>query len=120
MTSKVINMVERMKDKDDLALENLFGAQPAIADDGFSRKVMARLRRRIWVQRLAMPVAILLGALIAFQPALEVLRALYGLLDVLPSGVVTVPADSIPQMSTMVIVAGVIVAALFLAPALEE
>ena len=118
MTSKVINMVERMKDKDDLALENLFGSPP-IADDGFSRKVMARLRRRIWVQRLAMPVAILLGALFAFQPALELLQALYGLLDVLPAGVV-MPAESIPQMSTMMVVAGVIVAALFLVPALEE
>lgn len=119
MTSKVINMVERMKDKDDLALESLFRSEP-IADDGFSRKVMARLRRRIWLQRLVMPVAVSVGALFAFQPALELLRALYGLLDLLPSGVVAVPAESIPQVSTMVIVASVIVAALFLAPALED
>lgn len=108
-----------MKDKGELALENLFGSEP-IADAGFSRKVMARVRRKIWLQRLAMPIAIIVGGLIAFKPAIAVLSALYGVVGVLPSSLKQVPLDAIPQLSTLVVVAGVVIAALCFAPVLED
>lgn len=72
MTSKIINMVERMKDKQDRALEALLRSEP-IADDGFTAHVMGRIRRREWVRRLALPVAIALGSLLALPPALRLL-----------------------------------------------
>ena len=40
-------MVDRMKDDEDLAFEAMFADKP-IADDGFSERVLARIRRR-WV-----------------------------------------------------------------------
>jgi hypothetical protein len=112
-------MVDRMKDKDELALENLFRSEP-IADDGFSRKVMTRLRRRIWLQRLAMPVAMTVGGLIAFKPAIALLSALSGVVDLLPASLTQVPVDSIPQLSSVLVVAVMVVAALCFAPALED
>ena len=60
---------------DDLALEALFASQP-IADDGFSRRVIARVRRRQWVRRLALPIAVLMGGAIAAKPALAIVDVL--------------------------------------------
>ena len=74
MTSKIINMVERMKDDQDRALEALLRSEP-IVDDGFSARVMGRIRRREWVLRLSLPVAFALGALLAVPPALRLLAA---------------------------------------------
>ena len=108
-----------MKDKDELALEALFRSEP-IADDGFSRRVVARVRRRIWLRRLVMPVALALGSLIAFRPAVELIGSLQGLVDALPVDLRQFPVDAIPQMSTFIVTAALIVIALFFAPALED
>ena len=108
-----------MKDKDDLALEALFRSEP-VADDGFSRRVVARVRRRIWLRRLVMPVALVLGSLIAFKPAVEVIGSLHGLAEALPLTLPQIPAGAIPQLSTFIVTAALIVIALFFAPALED
>ena len=50
-------MAEKLKDAEDRLLESLFASEP-IADDGFSRRVVTRIRRRIWVRRLALPVEV--------------------------------------------------------------
>ena len=63
MKSKIINMADRLKDKEDKVLESLFGSEPVL-DKGFSLKVMKRLNRRLWIRRLALPTAFLLGAAI--------------------------------------------------------
>ena len=119
MTSKVINMVDRMKDKDERALQKLFESDP-IADNGFSRRVLRRVRRRIWVRRLTMPTAFVVGAAVAARPAAELLTSLYGLADALPVDLVTVSAESIPQMSTFIVGAVAVAAVLLLLPALED
>lgn len=72
-------MAERMKDETDRALEQLFRCE-SIDDDGFSARVMARVRRRVWVRRLAMPIALVIGAVIGLKPLLDslfVLKALF-------------------------------------------
>ena len=50
-------MAERQKDNEDLVLEALFRAEP-IADDGFCKRVVARVRRRVWTRRVTLPVAV--------------------------------------------------------------
>ena len=58
MTSKIINMADRMKDAEDRIFESLFAAEP-IADEGFSDRIVKRIRRHIWIQRLTLPAAML-------------------------------------------------------------
>jgi len=108
-----------MKDKDELALEALFRSEP-IADDGFSRRVMTRVRRRIWLQRLTLPVAALIGGAIAFQPLVQLIAALGGVLGNMPVESLAMSPDSVPQLSTFILGACFVVAALFFLPALED
>ena len=65
-------MAEKTQDSDDRFLESMFQAE-AIADDGFSDRIVRRIRRQMWVRRLALPVAMLVGASIAVKPALQLL-----------------------------------------------
>ena len=70
MTSKIINMAEHFRDDEDRMLETMFASDP-IADDGFSVQVVKKVRRRIWVRRLTLPIATLVGSAIAFKPLAE-------------------------------------------------
>jgi len=63
-------MVEKMQDAEDRLLESMFQSEP-IVDDGFSHRVMGRIRRQIWVRRLALPIAMILGVAIAAKPAVQ-------------------------------------------------
>ena len=118
MNSNVISMVERMKDKEDLALEALFASEP-IADDGFSRRVIARVRRRQWVRRLALPVAAALGALVAAKPAMSIIDVARDLVSVLPISI-QIPANIVPQMSAWFVIAAVTIAGLMILPTLDD
>ena len=73
MTSKIINMAEKMQDAEDRLLSAMFQAEP-IADDGFSEQVVRKVRRQMWIRRLALPIAMLVGASIAVKPALQLLN----------------------------------------------
>lgn len=121
MTSKIINMAERMKDKDELRLEALFRSE-SIADDGFSQRVLRRLRRRMWVRRLVLPTALVVGGLVAFKPASELVAALFKLLDVLPKDLTAAlpSASLLPQASTIMVGGALVVAALLFVRALED
>lgn len=125
MTSKIINMVERMKDDEDLALEALFASEP-IADDGFSNRVLKRLRRRLWVRRLALPIAAAAGLSIALPPSLEAARTLGGLLPRLPLERIAggrfadLAAGTVPDASMIAVVAVAVLAILCLLPVLED
>ncbi len=66
-------MADRNKDSGDRLLESMLAAGP-IPDDGFSARVLRRIRRRLWVRRLTMPVALVVGVAIAADPAVELLK----------------------------------------------
>ena len=100
MTSKIINMAEKLKDAEDRLLESMFRSEP-IADEGFSGRVVARIRRRLWVQRLALPIAMLVGGAIAVKPATQLVAAASKLLTVVPQGVLDVPTTWIPQVQNV-------------------
>ncbi len=92
-------MADTMKDAEDLMFEKLLGSEP-IADNGFSDRVVARVRRRLWVRRLTLPVAAAIGTSIAARPVLSLLESLRGLLEtVVPADAAAVPAlPSLPLL----------------------
>jgi len=99
LTSKIINMVEKLKDAEDRLLESMFAAE-SIADDGFSRRVVAHIRRRVWVRRLALPVAMLFGGIVAFKPAMQLVTVSSTLLGVVPREFLEIPASVLPQVES--------------------
>ena len=102
MTSKIINMAERIKDEQDRMLESMFASEP-IADDGFSMRIVRQVRRRIWLRRLTLPAATLIGLLIAFKPLTELVAALAGLVQLIPEDVLGVSALVVPQLPMLVL-----------------
>jgi hypothetical protein len=102
LTSKIINMAERLKDAEDRLLESMFAAEP-IADDGFSNRVVSRVRRRLWIRRLALPVATIIGGAVAAKPAAQIGVAVGKLLTVMPQDLLAVPAGWLPQFQLVVI-----------------
>ena len=111
MTSKIINMAERMKDEQDRLLESMFESTP-IADNGFSNKIVSRIRRKLWMRRITLPAAVLLGGVIAYQPLVALLRGTYQLFVSLPGDLVPSVSDSLP--STQLIVTGALILAVTL------
>lgn len=97
-------MAERLKDKEDVRLEALFRSAP-IEDNGFSERVVSRVRRGIWIRRWTLPLAALTGALIAAKPATQLLRAMTDVLAALSTDVGGMELDSLPQL-TMFVFAG--------------
>jgi hypothetical protein len=118
----IINMADRLKDDGDLKLESLFRFQP-VQDAGFSVKVVSRVRRRIWVRRLAMPVAITIGTLIAAKPLLQLAGAIPKLLMIVPDSVGslnTLGLNSLPQNSTVIFGAMLLFAVMMVGKMLED
>lgn len=97
-------MAEKMKDDEDRMLESMFQSGP-IADDGFSDRVVRRIRLQLWVRRLALPIAMLIGAAIALKPATQLLAVVSKLLGVLPTDVLAAPGELAAQLP-MVLGAG--------------
>jgi hypothetical protein len=95
-------MAEKLKDAEDRLLESMFKAEP-INDDGFSQRIVTRIRRRIWLRRLALPVAMLVGGAIAIRPATELVIAVSKLLTVVPDSVVQAPVDWLPSVQSIAI-----------------
>ncbi|MEM9208307.1 MAG: hypothetical protein AAGA61_03595 [Pseudomonadota bacterium] len=111
-------MAERMKDSEDTALEALLRSEP-IPDDGFSQRIVARVRRRIWVRRLALPVAAVAGAAIALPAVRDIAAMITDLATLLPAGWLPLEV-ALPQASAVLMTAAVAVAALFALPALDD
>lgn len=119
-------MVDRIKDKEELRLEALFRSDP-LPDIDFSAKVMARVRRQIWLRRLTMPIAIVLGGLIAFKPVTELVASVSKVMNVLPASLTNVslelpslPVDSLPQISTYLVIGAMIFFVAVFCQALED
>ena len=112
MNSKIINMAERLRDKEDAKLEALFRAGPhagLIEDDGFSDRVVSRIRRGIWIRRWTLPIAILIGGLIAAKPAAQVLLAMVEIVTatlsattIIPEDIRALSVDALPQATVFV------------------
>ena len=95
-------MAEKLKDAEDRFLEAVFRAEP-IADDGFSQRIVSRIRRRLWLRRLALPVAMLAGGAIAIKPASELFLAASTLLTAAPPEMVRASIDWLPQLQGVAI-----------------
>jgi hypothetical protein len=102
LTSKIINMAERIKDEKDRLLESMFASEP-IADNGFSVKIVRKVRRRIWLRRLMLPSVTLIGALVAFKPLTQLVMVMAGLVQVIPQDVLDASAFVIPQLPMLVL-----------------
>lgn len=112
-------MADRMRDPEDARLEQLFASEP-VADDGFSAAIVKRIRRRLWVRRLVLPVAAAIGASIAFGPLVSLAISLGNVLQALPIPVdVTMAAERLPSLP-MLVTGGALFAAMLLGIRLLE
>ncbi len=102
MTSKIINMAEKIKDAEDRLLESLFESPP-LADDGFSARVVRKVNRQLWVRRLTLPIAAVIGGVIAFKPLAGLVTALANLSSLIPQDLINSATSSIPQFQTVVL-----------------
>ena len=119
MTSKIINMAEKLKDAEDQMLESMFQSE-LIADDGFSKRVVTRIRRRMWLRRLALPIAMFVGGSIAIEPLAQLSVAAAKLLTVIPMDFLEMPVAWIPQPQYVVLGAMLLAAAMLGVRLLEE
>ena len=111
MTSKIINMAEKLKDAEDRLLGTMFQAEP-IVDDGFSKRIVTRIRRRLWLRRLALPIAMFVGGSIAIKPLSQLSVAVSKLLTVIPMELLETPVAWIPQLQYVVLGAMLLVASM--------
>jgi hypothetical protein len=95
-------MADKLKNAEDRFLESVFTSE-IIADDGFSDRVLKTIRHRIWVQRLALPLAVLLGGTISVKPLSQLLVATSKLLTVMPQELFIIPDGWMPQLQTVFI-----------------
>lgn len=119
MRNKIIRLADRMKDDEDLRLEALFRSD-AVNDDGFSDRVMRRIRWQIRVRRFALPLAVLLGGAIAAKPAMEILLVASRLVTVIPAELRSLPLESLPQMPAVITGLAIAAGAAMFLRALEQ
>jgi hypothetical protein len=98
-------MVERLKDKEDLKLEALFRSE-SVADDGFSARVVSRVRRQMWIRRLSLPTALVIGGVIAVKPLLQLAGLVSKIVGIVPQGLVSsidLPLGALFQGPTVIL-----------------
>jgi hypothetical protein len=94
-------MAERIKDNDDRLLETMFASE-RIADDGFSKAVVRRIRRKLLVRKLSLPIAALVGGIIAFKPMSALLDIVSQLSLQLPQQLAASAMASLPAVQFIV------------------
>jgi len=119
LTSKIINMAERIKDAEDRLLDAMFESVP-IADDGFSGQIVKRIRRNLWIRRITLPAAVLLGGLVAYQPVAALLKGVYQVLLSVPGDLVPSISGSLPSVQLIITGALLLFVALFSLNMLED
>lgn len=119
MTSKIINMAERMKDEQDRLLESMFASAP-LADDGFSQQIVRRIRRKLWIRRITLPLAVVLGGLLAFRPMAALVEGVYEMLIGVSGDLVPSLTASLPSLQLLVTGALILVVAMFSLSMLED
>jgi len=111
-----------MKDKEDLKLEAMFRSDP-VSDDGFSAIVLKRVRRRMWVRRLSLPVAVALGLAISAKPLMQIMGVAAGLAESLLGltyRIDQLPIAGLPSASTIMFGVTAIMVAMLGSRLLEE
>jgi len=122
LVSKIINMADKLKDEEDRKLESLFRSD-SINDDGFSVRVVSRVRRRIWVRRLSLPIALVIAIAVGAKPLLQLAEIIPGLLGSFPVeaiGLDRFPIDGLPQMSTIIMGAVLLATVMMIGRMLED
>ena len=115
-------MADRLKDETDTALESLFRSEP-VRDEGFSVRVVSRVRRQMWVKRLSLPVAFVIGAAVSAKPMMQLANALPDLLGSVPAvglSLEGLPISSLPQTSTIIMGVMLLATVLMASRMLEE
>jgi hypothetical protein len=115
-------MADRPKDSEDLKLEALFRSEP-VQDDGFSHRVVARVRRRIWVQRLSLPTAFVIGAIISAKPLTQLAALMPKVLSIVPKGLenlIDVPVSDMFQETTIILGIMLLAAMMMIGRMLED
>ena len=112
-------MVDKTSDALDRLLVSAFETTP-IADAGFSDRIVTTIRRRIWIDRLTLPIAILVGVAFALKPALQLINLLLPLLNVIPAELASVPMQFLPQIQMIVLGGMAFAAVVTLFSMLEE
>ena len=93
-------MADKIKDAEDRFLESLMAAD-AIADDGFSQRIVRRIQRRLWLRRLTLPLAAAIGGVVAYRPIADLLQNLSGLVALLPADKVDLVGSALPQLQML-------------------
>ena len=119
MKSKIINMADKIKDAQDKLLESLFQTE-AIADNGFSDRIVGKIRRRLLVRRFSLPIAVVIGASVSVKPLAGLVEALFSLLAAAPASLVAVPTDWLPPVYQIVMGGMLLVVAVLSVRMLEE
>lgn len=112
-------MAEKMTDAEDRRLASLFATEPLL-DDGFSEAIVRRVQRRLWLRRMVLPVAAVVGAVIAFKPLVAFVGALKDLASLIPLNAIGVSETSAPQFSLVVLAALLFTAVLLGTKILDE
>jgi hypothetical protein len=112
-------MAEKLKDAEDRLLGAMFQAEQ-IADDGFSKRIVTRIRRRMWLRRLTLPIAMFVGGSIAIKPIAELSVVVSKLLTVIPMELLEAPITVFPQLQYVVLGTMLLAAGLLGVRMLEE
>ena len=112
-------MVDRLKDNEDKLLESLFRSDPVL-DNGFSLKVVSEIKRRIWIRRLTLPAAFVVGAAIAVKPLSQLAVTFSKLLTLIPTNVGSLSLGNFPQISTVILGGLLLAAMMMISRMLEE
>lgn len=115
-------MADRLKDSEDLKLEALFRSEP-VPDNGFSGRIVARIRRRMWLQRLTLPAAIGTGAMIALKPVAQLASVVPTVVAIVPQdimGMVVLPVEGLIEGPTIVLGGILLAVMLMVGRMLEE
>ena len=112
-------MAEKIKDADDRLLEAMLRSEPII-DDGFSDQVVRRIRRRMWVRRLALPVAVVIGGAFAVKPAVQLLTVVSQLSVLIPREFVVMSTTWLPSFPSAVLGAMLLAAIMLCLRVIED
>ncbi|MDH3645908.1 MAG: hypothetical protein OER80_03960 [Gammaproteobacteria bacterium] len=93
-------MSNEIEGQEEFAMQAMFGREiPPVADDGFSKTVLVRVRRKIWKRRVTLLSATVLGLVIALPTVGQLLLMLSNELVALAARAET--SDTLGQLGSL-------------------